>query len=398
MRKNLFSGMGIGRRTRGLVRLELCGAQPEAVLNACALEGVSLMALESVDSYTLRVTVFEKERQQFEQLARRCYCDTSFLAAGGGSKDRALLLRRRWLWLFALLAAALLCVSSLFIWEIDVVGAQTLSRGAVLRALADCGVESGCFWPSLSVDAVRSCLLNSLPELAWVSVNVRGSRAVVLLLERTDVPEIDREDGAVDLIASRSGIVSRLSVLRGRALVEPGSSVVEGEVLVSGTVDSLTGAPRTLRAKASVMADTWYESTAFCPLDAEQKGRERTLRNRFALKIGDRRINFYFSSGKPIDGCDKIIHETTLGVSGLFALPLRLVREEYIRCERPEAEQDMSKLLQQRLYEQLAAHIDGEICSASYAVSAENGLLAVTLRAHCLENIACPVERDSAED
>ena len=44
--------------------------------------------------------------------------------------------------------------------------------------------------------------------------------------------------------------------------------------------------------------------------------------------------------------------------------------------------------LQRRLYDSLAAAIDGEILSASFAVSEEKGLLCVTMRARCREDIA----------
>lgn len=41
----------------GSVRLEVCGAHPERVLNACADAGIACTASEPVDAYTLRFTV-----------------------------------------------------------------------------------------------------------------------------------------------------------------------------------------------------------------------------------------------------------------------------------------------------------------------------------------------------
>ena len=41
----------------GYVRLEVSGVHPERVLNACAAAGIACMASESVDAYTLRITV-----------------------------------------------------------------------------------------------------------------------------------------------------------------------------------------------------------------------------------------------------------------------------------------------------------------------------------------------------
>ena len=394
MRQDLFRGMGIGKRAGGLVVLEVCAPQPEALLNLCARDGLQLLRTERLDGFTLHVTLRERELPRMEDLARRCQCEVKILARTGGTRVQKLLKRRSVIALLVLSAALMLMASSLFVWEIDVIGAEEVSRGKILRTLAECGLEQGCFWPGLSTDSLRGMLLTRMPELAWASVNISGSRATVLLLERTEAPEIDRESDAADLIASHSGVISSLSVLRGRALVAPGSAVLPGETLVSGTVENLNGTLRTLGAKGKVTADTWYERTALCPLPAEQKGRGKTVRNRFAIRLGDRRINFYISSGNPIDGCDKIVHESVLGVNGLFALPVCLVREQYVRLTPQSAEGADSAAMQQRLYDALAEEIDGEILSVSYTVSENDGLLAVTMHAHCRENIARTVERE----
>ena len=394
MRQDHFRGMGIGRRTAGLVRLELCGAQPESVLNACAHDGLRIMALRSIDPYTVALTINARDLPRFRELAQRCQCEAETVAEQGGVRVWRMLGRRRMLVFFAALAGLALLFSSLFVWEIDVVGAGSLSRGRVLRTLAECGLETGSFWPGLSSDTLRSRLLTRMPELAWAAVNVSGSRATVLLLERTDAPEIDREDNAVDLVAAHGGVVSELSVLRGRALVSPGNAVLPGEVLVSGTVENLNGTAREIGARGSVMADTWYERIALCPLEEGQKGHFRGVRNRFAVKLADKRINFYIFGGKPIDGCDKIVHETVLGMKGLFALPIRFVREEYIHYAQQAGAETDSEAMQRRLYDTLASEIDGEILSATYTVSEENGLLTVTMRAHCRENIARTAQRE----
>ena len=109
----------------------------------------------------------------------------------------------------------------------------------MLRALSDCGVSRGCFWPSLSADLVRSRMMTLLPQIGWMTVNVSGSRAIVLVSEREEKPEIYLESAAADIVAGRTGIVTQLSVLSGRPLVSPGQSVLEGETLVSGVMESL---------------------------------------------------------------------------------------------------------------------------------------------------------------
>ena len=378
----------IDRKVRGTVRFELCGACPESVLNACAMQALELMDLESLDACTLRVTVFENRAEEFQALARRCMCETEKLSQSGGSKSRRLVKRRMLLLIFALLTAGLLLFSSLFIWDIQVLGCQKLTQARVLRALSGCGVEQGSFRFGLNADLVRSRVLVELPEIAWMTVNVRGSRATVLILEREEKPEIVAEADAADLVAAKTGVIARMSVLNGKAQVSPGQAVVEGELLVSGTMDSITALPRQVRAAGSVTAETWTELSAVRPAVESHKTGQTKKIFRFALKFGEKRINLYFSGRNELDECDKIVYEYKIGIEGLFLLPVSMIKEELSFYETEARPSAAGAEMEAALRDYLTETVDGEVLSADFSVNDSGELLCVTMHAHCLENIA----------
>lgn len=382
----------IYEKLRGRLRVEVCGAYVEGLLNAAALEAVELWEIECVDDYTLRLNIYEPDFPRFRALAEKCMCELKVLSARGGSRDRKLIKRRWGLLAFLAVSALLLLVSSLFVWEIEVVGNEKLSRGQVLRALSRSGVDLGTYRYSVSADLVRSSMMQQLPELGWMTVNINGSRAVAVIVERQEKPEIYAQSDPADIVAAETGIIKRMSVENGKPAVKQGDSVLEGELLVSGLMDSLSSGSKFVRAKAKVMADTWHELSAVCPAEEEVKEPGFLSRSRFALVFGKRRINLYFDSGKAIDGCDKIIHEYKLGVEGLFALPVTLVREELIPYEtelQPSYDRDA---MARQLEKQLLEGMDGEVLSRSFSEGESGGLYVLTLRSHCLEDIALAVD------
>ena len=95
-----------------------------------------------------------------------------------------------------------LLTSSLFIWRIDVTGNETLTTGQILRCLDECGVRPGTYWPALSNDLVRNDMILCLPELRWLTVNVHGSRAEVIVREKDPLPDITPDDTPVSIYAS----------------------------------------------------------------------------------------------------------------------------------------------------------------------------------------------------
>ena len=376
---------------RGEARVRLLGSGTDRLLNACAEAGLPLWDISFHDGAALTATLFESDLPRLEKIAALCQCELQTLEMRGGRGSAKRLRARARLAFFAAVCALLLTLSGLFIWDIEVVGNEKLSKGEILRALADCGVSEGCFWPTADAERVRSEMLLNCDGLAWMTLNVRGSRATVLVLEREEKPEIYDESAAADLIASRSGVVRELNVKNGRTLVARGVLVTEGQTLVSGMMDSPTGEPRHVRAEGSVTAETWPEHTIFLLPGARQKERRNGFRLILGLRFGKNRVDLITNSRKELDECDKIVKEYTLGVEGLFRFPLGMSVEVY----RPYAAAGAAAAdlpgAEARALTELGSEIDGEIVSYEF----EEGDDRIVLHAHCLENIALTRETEN---
>ena len=205
---------------------------------------------------------------------------------------------------------------------------------------------------------------------------------------------------------ARRRLLRRPALLLGTLLMAgllPLSSLFVWDVRVQGTerlsrarvlrtLESLTGGTQQVRARGAVMAETWVERSALCPAREQLKTPAGIPRSRFALVLGKKRVNLYIGSGKTIDGCDKIITEYTLGLRGLFSTPLRLVRERFVPYEtRPGDDYDPGRTGRQ-LYAELEKSTEGQILSHTLTPGRRGEVHVLTLRAHCLENIARPRE------
>ena len=376
----------------GRALCRLTGAFPAGFLNRCAAAGIRLDAVEAESETTLRVTLPIRALARAQRLAIRCQCElTPLHKRGAGVLGRRLL--RRWVPVCCLLAAfALLAWSKLYIWEIDVTGNETVQTGAIRGALRSCGVDLGTFWPDLVSDNLRSELLVRLPQLAWATVNIHGSRAEVIVRERVPKPELFDEKAAVDLVAERTGFVTEVRALNGTAVVRRGSAVMPGDVLISGGADSAFSGQKSVHAVGSVTAETYYTLMAAAPATETVRGQAEKVCTRWALLIGKKRVNFYRNSSICTSDCDKIILLRKCEIPGLFALPLVLVREqltEYTAVERPRDKRLLCLELEELLHSRLLDAVDGgEIERESYTCSEAQGRVIVTLRARCSENIA----------
>ncbi len=383
---------GIKSKLRGVCRVEISGAFPESVLNACAASCLVVYQPRRKDEYTMSLFVAEKDYAALEALAEGCSCRAERFETIGGSTLRQFLKNHLGIIIALALIVALFTASSLFIWDFDVYGCEKLTEGEVLRALSECGVDIGTYWPGISTELVRAQMLTRLPSLAWMTVNISSSRAVVLVSERLEKPEIYDESRGADIVARREGIIKRISAKNGAPAVGVGESVTAGERLISGGMESAAHGVRIVRARGEVIADTWHELTAICPAETAKKTARGMKYARYALKLGKNRYNFYFSSGNTVDGCDKIVHNYKLGVDGLFALPVSLVVEEFIPYKTEAVRAECADAMGARLLERLNKTVKGEVLSHSLSKGESGDLIIVTLRAACEENIAQLVE------
>lgn len=85
---------------------------------------------------------------------------------------------------------------------------------------------------------MRNHVLLALPEVSWLAVNVRGCVAHVQVVERHRPPEAADRSTVTNIVARRAGLITKVEALEGQAMVLPGATVTEGQLLISGVSET----------------------------------------------------------------------------------------------------------------------------------------------------------------
>ena len=384
---------------RGISEIEVKGENPARLLNAMSENNIEFWEANPIDAFCISLKIHSADYPEIKKLRGLNGLEIKVSSSRGGKRIGKHLKRRIAFASALAIFVLLLAVSSLFIWNIDVSGNKNISDAEIIRALNDCGINYGVFWPAISSDMVRSKMILKLEDVSWLTVNLHNSKAEVVVHERVDKPEIYDKDEFCDIVAKKSGIITKMSVLEGEKRASVGDSVVMGDVLVSGLMQSETGDDRMIHAKAEVEARTWYTLTATEPLKQTVKTSAKSSKLRIRLVFGKNVINFCSDSRNKRPACDKIIKYKDMSVNNLFSFPIGIL-SEHIAVKKSEVKKldinDETDRLKQDLMEELKRKINGgEVADYSYSVSDDNGLLTVTLHAECIENIS--IERTKAK-
>jgi len=384
---------------RGSVALEVTGLFPERFLNLCAQRGVAFWGVEWPDSHTLRLTVAWADRKGLEELGERTGC-TVTEEKREGAPSFLLRFRRRYALLVGL-AFAILAVSwlSRFVLVVDVEGNETVPTQVILTQLARQGLRPGVYGPGLDTRSLCNTALLELEDLSWMTVNLHGIRAQVVVRERVKEPELMDKSQLGDIVAKAPGIVSEIQVWGGDPAVEKGATVLPGEVLIRGSMrldppiyseNPPLWVP--VRAMGRVEGRTWRVLTAAIPLEAEVKVYTGEEKSRWSASVLGQRVNFYQNSGISYDRYDKINKMWTLTLPGGMELPFALRRETCRAWESVSAAVDL-QAAQAMLEEVLSSRLEelmgetGQVVSQSVSAVEREGLLTVTLTAECREEL-----------
>lgn len=384
---------------RGSVRLEVEGAFPERFLNLCAQRGILFWNVEWMEATRLRLTVTRRGSRQAAALGERTLCTVTPAGRSGMPYFLARFKKRYAFWVGMGLSMAAVCVLSSFVLTIEVKGNITVPTAQILTELRRQGLGIGTFGPGLDERTVGNKVLLQLPQLSWLSINLYGTRAEVLVREAVEAPELVDAQEYGSVVARASGIVTRVEALTGEAVVKVGDTVLEGETLISGTVHlegpAYSDKPEIgqiqVRASGRVYARTWRTMAAQLPLEAQVKRYTGEEANRWSVTALGLRTDFFGKGGISFDRYDKISHTWTLTLPGGEEMPLAVQREtcRAYELETLAVEPDAAEaMLKERLLEALEEAVgEGEIVSTEFAVETENGMLTVTLQAECREEI-----------
>lgn len=390
---------------RGSVWIKVTGAFPERFLNLCAQERITFWDMEMPDGQTVHMRVAFPDLKRVRKAAQTAMCDVE-QGARGGLLPLLVRLRRRYALLFGLACAlCTVAVLSQFILTVEVQGNKTVPTAVILEEMKRLGVRPGAYGPSIEENLVCNEALLHLDELSWISVNLHGTRAEVLVRERTPKPEIVDESVPAHIVADASGIITDMEVLSGQAVVQEGSTVVAGETLISGIIDlqeplysEVDFGTLTARAAGKVYARTWRTLTAQIPLKAGVKEYTGAETGRWSLTIFGHRLQFYKNGGISYDRYDKIRETHPLTLPGGRELPIVLTREtvrEYSVCAAGIDAQAGEELLRSRLAEVLELCLEnreGTVLHTEYTAVRREDALEVTLVAECSEQIGKTVE------
>lgn len=365
------------RKITGELEVTATGLSPEKLLNLVAKNHISLSGVRRLSYTQLCFNIGPADYNRLKKLLP----EGRYKLNIGSSRGLSLMLyafRARYCLIAGIIISIVLAFfASSRIWFVKVRGCEKVSEENVLQLLESYGLKSGASVSGEELDEMEKRLMQDISDISWVGISRRGVNIYAYIKESSELPESTPIDKPADVIALKDGVVEKVTVLQGRAVVTQGQTVRAGDVLISGELIYQDLPYQYIYALGDVQARIWYSGERKISLVQSE-----TVRTGNTAVVRTMRI---FGQDIPLDGENPFasyeVESREQDVMNL-GIPVTIITQTYYETEQREysiTQEEALELGKSDLEQELSAQIpqDAEILRTQSSVKAAVGENAV---------------------
>ncbi len=389
---------------RGYVVICVDGVFCERFLNICSNRGIYLWNVRRLGERRICACISIGGFKEIRGIARKTRTHISIIKKQGIPFILHRYRKRKMALAGVVLFFALLWYLTSHIMGIDVTGNQRIATEEILNQLKGCGIYYGAATSRIDSKLIKNQMMTKLDDLAWIGINIKGSRAYIEVKERLDTPIRVDADIPCDIVAAKDGIIRQLEVKEGQTLVKINEFAEKGDLLVSGIVDSDKIGMRYVHSFGEIYAETIYKKTKEYPYEYIEKIYTGKEKKRYSLSVMNKEIKLFFKDTQPFENGDKTEKKTEYKTPFSFIPALFIECEKYVEFTPEKRTRSLEEAVALGEAE-LGAELEKEIGTnaeikdkkTTYVQNGEKGVF-VTVEYLCLEDIAQQRTIDKTEN
>lgn len=343
----------------GYVNITVEGYFVERFINICISRKIFLWNSKREKSTILHTNINIEDFKEIREIANKAKCHVQIKAKKGLPFIFKKYKKRKMFFASLVVIFLIIFISSQFVWNIEVKGNEKITTQEVIAELEKAGLSIGKWKRQIDLaDIINEVRLNK-SELAWVGIELKGTNAIVEIAETLEKPEIIDYNDYCNIIANKSGIITKINVQNGLPVVKIGDEVKEGDMLVTGIVEGKYTEPRLVHSLADIEAIVTYEKSKKMYFQQEKQNKTGNIEKKYGIKFNDFQINLYKTLSK-FKIYDTINESKKIRIFSNFYLPIELIKTtnyEIIYKEEIYTKEELERQAKSELEEELKSEI-----------------------------------------
>ncbi len=209
----------------GYVNISVEGYFIERFINICISKNILLWNLKRKKSSFLYANISMKDFKRIKQIAKTTKCRVKIEK----KKGLPYLLhkyKKRKIFFGALITFLLFIYGiSNFVWNIEITGNDTIKTEEIMQVLNENGLKTGTLKQKVKTKQIIQNIRLLRSDIAWIGIHLTGTNAIVEIVEADAKPDIIDENEYCNIASNKDGIITKINVQNGTALVKEGDIV-----------------------------------------------------------------------------------------------------------------------------------------------------------------------------
>ncbi len=377
---------------KGYVKISVEGFFGERFLNLMNTANVPMWDIEKINGTCIFLKIKIEDFKKVRKIARKTKSKIKIKERTG----LPFFLHRYKARRFSLVAIVICIVIAVYynthFMGITVRGTERIPEREIIDELKTLGVHKGMPIKELDRVKIKNEMMVLDDDIAWIGINPKGSRLYIDVTERKEKEGVIDDTVACDIVAGHKGVIKDLRIREGQTVVRVNDAVEEGDLLVSGVIDSMKVGMRNVHARGEVFAETYYkEKDSFFLREIVPKETGRKQKVTF-LEYKGNKVQLSGKKGlKYPDGNCRIIRKD-YEILGIF--PIAVIEYEYRETEKVEVVKSEKETiekgieeLKERIKSQLGVNTEIKDIKSDYVIKNKNEI-EITVEFCCFEDIA----------
>lgn len=334
----------------GYVDIVVEGYYIERFMNLCTSKGIFLWKIDRKRATILHARVRRQEFKRLKGVCRKTGCKMKIENKKGISFILQHYKKRK---VFAILLLTIflsIIAFSNFVWNIEVIGNDTIPSEEILQVAKESGLNIGKWKHGLNTKGVIHKLRLERDDIAWVGIEQKGTNVSIKIVEADKKPEIINEEEYCSIIAEKPAMILKMNAVNGTPLAKVGDIVKKGDVLIGGWMEGKYTGVRYLHAQGEVQAKVWYTNKQRVELVENKKEETGATENKYSVNINNFKINLYKRVSK-FKNYDTIEENKKLKLFSDFYLPIEIketIHKEYKNTQIVHTVEEAKEIAKQK--------------------------------------------------
>ena len=329
----------------GFINITVEGFFVERFINNCINNKIFLWNIKRSNSTLLTTNVSIREFKKIRVIARKTKCNVSINYKKGIPIVLFKYRKRKILILLLIPIVLLILISSMYIWNIEIMGLENIPESEILKQLIEEGINIGKRKWKIDTKTVINNIRLKRNDVSWMSIDMKGTNIIVTLVEAEEKPQIINKNEYCNIVANEKGIITKITADTGTALAKVGDIVEKGDILIGGYMEGKYTGTRYVRAKGNIEAKVWYTKRKESKFTREITEKTDIIESRYSINFNNFKINLYKSLPN-FENYDTINESKKIKLFDNFYLPIEINKTTYVEQKKSKVTYGKDELKQ----------------------------------------------------